>query len=151
MTEGPSEVKQWELDGMKKKKKTKTKKKRTALLDSSATNYPLLQSNSLFDQLQFAFASDWVSAWKLRTMWRQRRQCNSICKSSLKKWHWCSQPRTLPTLSLKTHIIPKKIWVYYNMKSSTLMFFFFFCRFVFFKWYVTRRNNSKSDQTVLFY
>lgn len=28
--------------------------KRTALLDSSAPDYPLLQSNSLFDQLQFA-------------------------------------------------------------------------------------------------
>jgi len=41
----------------------KQKTKRTALLDSSATNYPLfLQSNSLFDQLQFALR---VIEWAL--------------------------------------------------------------------------------------
>lgn len=45
------------------------------------------------------------------------------------------QPRTLPTLSLKTHIIPKRIEFYYNMKAAHTCFF---------KWYVTRRNKTVS-------
>lgn len=95
-------MKQGALDGMRKENK------QTALLDSSAINYPLLQSNSLFDSLQFAFARDWVSAWKLTTVRGQRRQCNSNCKSSLKKQHRCSQLRTLSSQHLKTRFVTWK-------------------------------------------
>lgn len=55
-----------------------------------------------------------------------RRWCN-ICKSSLKKWHWCSLPRILPTLFLKT---PTKNYLSFiiTWKQHT-----FFCCFFLFK------------------
>lgn len=106
-------------------------------MDRSATDYPQLQSNWVW--LIAILPDKWlVERLEKNGVKTKTPNVTANCKSSLKKRHWCSQPKTLPTVSLKTHVIPKKVEFIISWKSSTLMFFFL-------KWYVTRRNkNSKS-------
>ena len=122
-------------------------------LDSSATTLSSYYNQTLcLTNCNLPFASDWVSAWKTEDHVKTKdAKCNSIFVKA--PWRNDTDALSLElcqTLSLKTHIIPKRFEFYYNMKSSTLMFFcWIFFVFFLFKWYVTRRNkNSKSDQTI---